>query len=81
MAVPPVADKVDDGVLAEAAAEGEREPDCQDGRLGVIGVDMDDRDVEALRQVAQIARRTLFLRIRGEADLVVGDDVSVPPVV
>ena len=53
----PVADEVDDDVVAEAAAVREREPDRRDRRLGVVGVDVDDRDVEALREVARVARR------------------------
>ena len=46
------------------AAVREREPDRGDRRLGVVGVDVDDRDVEALRQVARVARRAAVLRDR-----------------
>ena len=72
----PVADEVDDDVVAELLPVGEREPDGRHGRLGVVRVDVDDRDVEALGEVARIARRAALLRIGGEADLVVRDDVQ-----
>ena len=55
--VPAVADEVDDDVVAEARAVGEREPDRGERRLRVVGVDVDDRAVEALREVARVARR------------------------
>ncbi len=72
----PVADEVDDEVLAEALAVGHRQPDGEDRGLGVVGVHVDDRDVEALREVARVAGRACFLRIGGEPDLVVGDEVE-----
>ena len=72
----PVADEVDDDVVAEAAAEREREPDRRDRRFRVVGVDVDDRDVEALREVARVARRAPLGRIGREADLVVRDQVQ-----
>ena len=52
-----VADEVDHDVVAEAAAERHRQPDRGDRRLGIVGVDVDDRDVEALGEVARVARR------------------------
>ena len=51
--VPPIADEIDDGVAPEPPAEREGETDGRDGALRVIGVDVDDRCVEALREVAQ----------------------------
>ena len=72
----PVADEVDDDVVAELLPVGEREPHGGIGRLGIVRVDVDDRDVEALGQVARVARRAALLRIGREADLVVRDDVE-----
>ncbi len=74
----PVADEIDDDVVSELLAIGECEPDRRDGRLGIVGVDVDDRHVEALRQVARVARRASLGGIRREADLVVGDEVKRP---
>ena len=74
--VAPVADEVDDDVVPEAAPEREREPDRRDRSLRVVGVDMDDRHVEALREVARVARRAPVARIGREADLVVRDQVE-----
>ena len=47
-----------------------------DRRLGIVGVDVDDRDVEALREVARVARRAALGGIGREADLVVRDQVQ-----
>ncbi len=71
-----VADEVDHDVVAEAAAVGEREPDRRDRGFGVVGVDVDDRHVEALREVGRVARRAAFGGIGREADLVVRDQVQ-----
>ena len=76
VSVPAVADEVDDDVVAEAAAIREREPDRRDRRLRVVGVDVDDRDVEALREVARVARRAAALGVGREPDLVVRDQVK-----
>ena len=53
VAMPAVADEVDDDVMAEAPAECEREPNRPDRGLRVVGVDVDDRDVEALGEVVE----------------------------
>ena len=74
----PVADEIDDDVVSELLAVGQCEPDRRDGRLGIVGVDVDDRHVEALREVARVARRASLGGIGREADLVVGDDVQRP---
>ena len=75
---PPVPDEVDDGVVPEPAAIGERESDSGDRRLGVVGVHVDDRDVEPLREVGRVPRRAALRRVRREPDLVVGDEVKRP---
>ena len=72
----PVADQVDDDVVAEARAVGEREPDGRDRRLRVVGVDVDDRRVEALGEVGRVAGRPSLRRIGREPDLVVRDQVE-----
>src|SRR3712207_7570708 len=45
-------------------------------RLHVVGVHVDDRDVEALGQVRRIARGARLVLIGREAELVVGDHVD-----
>ena len=72
----PVADQVDDDVVAELLAVGHRQPDRADGGLRVVRIDVDDRDVEALGEVARIPRRPSLRRVGREADLVVGDQVE-----
>ena len=78
VAEPPVPDHVDDDVVAEARAESEREPDGRDRRLRVVGVDVNDRRVEALGEVGRVPGRPSLSRIRGEPDLVVRDQVERP---
>jgi hypothetical protein len=46
--VAPVADQVDEDVLVELVAIRHREPHRRKARFGVIGVDVNDRDVESL---------------------------------
>ena len=75
----PVADEVDQHVVAELLAEGEREPHGADARRHVVGVHVDDRHVEALREVRGPARRARVVGIGGEPDLVVGDQVDGAP--
>ena len=71
-----VADEVDDDVVPEALAERHREPRGRDGGLGIVGVHVDDRRVEALREVARVARRAALRGVGREADLVVRDQVQ-----
>ncbi len=78
MAEATVADEVDDDVVAEAAPVGEGEADGGDRGLRIVGVDVHDRRVEALRQVGRVAGRAALARIGGEADLVVRDQVQRP---
>jgi hypothetical protein len=78
VAVAPVADEVDDDVAAEAAPVRHRQPDGGDRRLGIVRVDVDDRHVEALGEVARIAGRASLGGIGREPHLVVGDQVQRP---
>ena len=72
----PVADEVDHEVVAELGAVGEREPHGRERRLGIVGVDVHDRDVEALGEVARVPRRAALGRVGRVADLVVRDQVE-----
>ena len=71
-----IADEIDDDVVAELLPVREREPDRGDRGFRVVGVDVDDRDVEALGEVARVPGRAPLGRIGREADLVVRDDVQ-----
>ena len=73
---PAVADEVDHDVLSEPLPVRQREPDGCDRRLGVVGVDVHDRHVEALGQVGGVARRPALVRVGREADLVVRDQMD-----
>ena len=76
VAVAAVADQVDEEVEREALPVGPRQPRRLDARLGVVGVDVHDRHLEAARQAAGVAGRERLVRLGGEAELVVGDDVD-----
>ena len=78
VAVPPVADQIDHRVLMEPVAVRHRQPHRAEARLGVVGVDVDDRNVESLGQVGGVAGGARVLHVGGEADLVVGDEVERP---
>ena len=71
-----VADQVDQHVLVEPVAVRHRQPHRGEAGLGVVGVDVDDRDVEALGEVGRVAGGARVLHVGGEADLVVGDEVE-----
>jgi hypothetical protein len=71
-----VADEIDDEILPEALAVRHGEADRRDGGLGVVRVHVDDRDVEALGEVARIAGRARFDRVGREPDLVVRDEME-----
>ena len=72
----PVADQVDDDVAAELLAEGGGEPDRADAGGDVVGIDMDDRQVEALGNVRGVASGAALLGVGGETQLVVRDHVQ-----
>ena len=72
----PVPDQVDDRVVAEAAPEIDRKVDGRHARIHIVGVDVDDRNVEALREIRGVARRAAVAWIGRVADLIVGDQVN-----
>ena len=76
MPVPAIADEIDHDVVSEAASVCEREPDRGERGLRIVGVHMNDRDVEPFGEVARIPRRASVGRVGGEADLVVRDQVQ-----
>ena len=78
VAVPAVAAEVDEDVAPERLPEADGEPGGLDDRLGVVAVDVEDRDLNVLRHVGGIPRGPEVLRRRGEAELVVDDDVDRP---
>ncbi len=76
VAVAAVADHVDDDVLTELLAEVEGQFGDMDDRLGIFAVDVEDRDLDHLGHVGAVSAGTALTRGRGEADLVVHDDVD-----
>ncbi len=76
VAVAAVADQVDDDVAGELGPVCHRQPDRGDAALRIVGVDVDDRDVEPLRHVGGVRGRATLLRVGREAHLVVLNDVD-----
>ena len=76
VSVPPVAHEVDDHVVMEAGPVGHGQPHDREAALRVVGIDVHDRDVVALGQVAGIAGGPALPRLGGESHLVVCDDVE-----
>src|SRR5439155_22881688 len=56
--------------------EGGGQPDRAHTGRDVVGVDVNDRQVEAFRDIRGVAGRSAFLWVGGETELVVGDDVQ-----
>ena len=72
----PEADHVNHDILLELLAEVERELGHILHRLRVVGIDVEDRCLDHLRDICAIDRGTRITRVRGrEADLVVHDNV------
>ena len=73
-----VADQVDHHVVAELLAEGEGQPHRAHAGGHVVGVDVDDGNVEALGQIRRVGGGTRVVGVGGEAHLVVLDEVDRP---
>ena len=78
MAEATVAPHVDHDVALEALAELDRHLGGEGDRLRIVAVDMEDRRLDALGDVARIGRRPCELRAGREADLVVDDVMQAP---
>ena len=76
MSAPAVAQHVDDDVLVEGIAVLEGQVRAADDGLGVVGVDVQDGDLQALGQVRRVTGGTALRGSRREADLVVDHDVD-----
>ena len=80
LVVPPpsIADQVDEEVALEPGAIREGQPRRLDARFGIVGVDVDDRDLESAREAARIRGAVRLTNAGGEPELVVDDDVDRP---
>ena len=68
--------QVDQRVALERRAEGGREPRHFDARFRVVGIDVENRHLEAAHQATGVRGGVRLPRGGREADLVVGDDVD-----
>ena len=71
-----VAHHVDHDVLVELLAVGERQPGHPHAGLGVVAVHVEDRRLHHLGHVGRVLRRAGRVGRRGEAELVVDDQVD-----
>ena len=76
MTTPAVAHQIDENILVESLAISQGQSAHAYDRFGVVGVDVEDGDLQALCQVRRIARRTTRSRSRRETNLVIHDDVN-----
>ena len=76
MPVAAVAVEINHHVALELTAEFHRQLDYLRDRFRVLAVDVQDRALQHLRQVAGVGAAAVFVAVGGEADLVVGDDVQ-----
>ena len=79
VAVPTVPHEIDEEILPELRAIRDAKSHRRDARLDVVRVHVDDRDLEALREIARVVCGPRVRRIGREADLVVDDDVQRAP--
>ncbi len=71
-----VTDEVDERVASEGAAEVDRQMHGGDARVDVVGVDVNDRNVEAFGEVGGVAGRARIAGIGRESNLIVGDEMQ-----
>jgi hypothetical protein len=71
-----IAEHVDDDVFAELLAEFGGDLGGVDHRFRIVAVHVEDRRLDHLGHVGRIGRRAREARRRGEADLVVDDEVD-----
>jgi hypothetical protein len=76
VAVTPICDEVDDHVFVELLAVVVGQLGHTHTRFSIVTVDVEDRSLHGLGDVAAVRRRTRELRRGGEADLVVDDEVD-----
>ncbi len=76
VAVTPVADHVDDCVALEAAAVIERERSRLHHSFGIVPVDVKNRNLQHLRDIAGVTARPCFRRTGGKADLIIDDHME-----
>ena len=76
VAVPAVAEHVDDDRLVEFLPELDRDLGREHHGFRIVAVHVEDRRVDHLRHVGRIGRGARIARIGGEADLVVDDEMQ-----
>ena len=74
--IAPVADEVDEKVAFEMVAIGHRHARHPDAGDRIVGIDMDNRNLEAFGQVAGIERAARVVGIGGKTDLIVGNNMN-----
>src|SRR5207248_7725081 len=79
MTVAAVADDVDNNVALELVAIFHRDAPNANHRFGVFRVHVEDRDRLASRKIGREARGVKVLRLSGEANQIVADDVDGAP--
>lgn len=76
VSVTAIADQVDDDVLVEGRSILDGEPRTARHRLRIVAVDVEDGCLDGLGDVGGVEGRARLRWVRGEADLVVDDEVD-----
>ena len=76
VAMPAIAEHVDDDRLVEFLPELDRDLGGEHHRFRIVAIHMEDRRVDHLGDVGRIRRGARVARIGGEADLVVDDEMQ-----
>ena len=71
-----VTDEVDERIASEGAAEVHRQMHGGNARVDVVGVDVNDRNVEAFGEVGGVPGRARVVGIGREPNLIVGDEMQ-----
>mmetsp|Transcript_57444 Transcript_57444/g.65878 ORF Transcript_57444/g.65878 Transcript_57444/m.65878 type:complete len:308 (-) Transcript_57444:736-1659(-) len=74
--IPAVAHEINDDVALVLLAEAGSNAGALDNGIDIVTVNVEDRGVANARQISAIWRRSTLLRISGETDLVVDDNVN-----
>ena len=72
----PVPHQIDQKILAKRLPVFERHTHGHQARFRLVGIDMHDRNLETLGQIARVEGRAGVAGYRGKADLIVDDDVD-----
>src|SRR5262245_6683835 len=76
MAPASIADQIDQKIFVEGLTISKCQPSRFDAGHGIIGIDMHNRDGEALSKIAGVERAATIARIGGKTKLIIGNNMD-----